>query len=69
MITVLDMETGEILQCGSTAAAPADALPESFHTHQELQTGLQTTEQIRAEIRMPVDMATLDIAEFIARLR
>lgn len=69
MITVFDMETGEILECSRRSATPARG-----QSNRPLQDGLmgpalQLVEADRPAAGMPPDLATLDLAEILARFR
>jgi hypothetical protein len=69
MITLLDMETGAILERGARPDARQDALPELLPTTLMTLAGLHEVGLQRRAPRMPPDLALLDIAEVLARFR
>ena len=69
MITVLDMETGAILDSQNLAYTP-DCRTEAFDpVHACPQLALAQVETEQPANRMPPDMATLDIAEILDSFR
>ena len=72
MITVFDMETGKILECSGQAAETRSPAMSDVQPDRQPQLALQLVEAVqeeRADVRMPPDMALLDIAEVLARFR
>lgn len=65
MITVFDMETGEILQQSSQAVVRTCAASDDVLESMNLQLGLQTVESAVETMLMPPDMAALSIAEIL----
>jgi hypothetical protein len=71
MITVFDMETGEMMKRSATPAAPSRAVSSMITDRRtaEPALALQVLETNRPAARMPPDLALLDRAEILARFR
>jgi hypothetical protein len=69
MITVFDMATGEILHRSEPKAAPIRAASNVSTGFELPRLGLQEVESHRPAVRMPPDLAALDIAEVLAQFR
>lgn len=72
MITVFDMETGKILECSGQVVEARSSAMSDVQPDMQPQLALQLVEAVqeeRADVRMPPDMALLDIAEVLAHLR
>ena len=69
MITVFDMATGEILHRSEPKAAPNRAASNVSTDLEHPQLALQEVESHRPAVRMPPDLAALDVAEVLAKFR
>jgi len=69
MTTVFDMETGKILEISRIPAAPNRTATNQSIDFGLTSPGLQEAVVDRPAIRIPPDLATLDIAEILARFR
>ncbi len=69
MTTVFDMETGEILECSRISAAPNRTVSNQSFDFRLTGLALQEVEADRPAVRIPPDLATLDIAEILACFR
>jgi len=69
MITMLDIETGETLERSARPDAPGRALLNGSSAIRLPQPGLQEIALERPAVRMPPDLASLDIAEVLARFQ
>jgi len=69
MITVIDMVSGEVLHRSGPPAAPRRVAPNVSTDIGLPQPALQEVETPEPVVRMPPDLATLDIAEVLARFR
>ena len=69
MITVFDMTTGEILHRSDFKAAP---IREASNVSTDLefpQLALQAVESHRPVVKIPPDLAVLEVAEVLAKFR
>jgi hypothetical protein len=69
MITVFDMATGELLHRSESKAAPIRVASNVSTGFELAQPALQEVESHRPAVRMPPDLAALDIAEVLAKFR
>ncbi len=69
MTTMFDMETGEILERSRISAAPNRTVSNRSFDFGLTGLAVQEVEADRPAVRIPPDLATLDIAEILARFR
>ena len=69
MITVFDMETGELVERGSLQIAQIGAVASVSARQWRPEPALQALEADRPALRMPAELALVDSAEILARFR